>query len=54
MKTKELTKRETKKTTPAIIHRKPKDIAASVRKALADEKTDEIYSEKDFASAIYH
>ncbi len=47
MKTKELSKRETKKTTPAIIHRKPEDIADTIRKARADE----IYSKKDFAEA---
>lgn len=47
MKTKELTKKETKKTSPAIIHRKPEDIADTIRKARADE----IYSKKDFAEA---
>lgn len=47
MKTKELSKRETKKTTPAIIHRKTEDIADTIRKARADE----IYSKKDFAEA---
>lgn len=47
MKTKELSKREIKKTTPAIIHRKPEDIADTIRKARADE----IYSKKDFTEA---